>query len=722
MFKVIAGPIKVLQLIHSSGVTGPGRSVYSLAKNLDRKEFLTDVLAPRRGYLYDELTKIGVRILPLASKNIWNPRSIFSICSTLRKERYHVFHVHSGQLNVFSKIMGKLLGIPAIIFTEHLTADSHTWIKGKASLFIHLLFHRLSNTMIDRVISVSDMTRYSFIKRQKIDPRKISTIYPGLDLGELETLVTDASKIRQTWAIPQEAQIIGMVARLNPEKGHRIFILAAKEVLKRIPDVRFLIIGEGRERRNIEDLIEKLDLRRNFILTGLQDNIYKFIDIMDIFIQPSLAESESFGLSIIEAMARQRAVIASDIGCFREIIIDNENGLLFPAGDYFKLAEKIILLLNDRQLIKSIGISGQKTAANKFAIRIMIRKTQNLYKDVLLEKGFFLQRYYLRKIIAQFIENTKKERGLSLKELRTSCESIKRYLVFIKRKKLEYAEVKGYFAQHKDDNYSIEIFLEFLFKNNVFMDGICRYNNKLFANVLKKVPITLKDYDERIRMRPLQYQIDNYYEPKYRAQRERIDIILSYLKPKVKERILDVGCGVGTFAYYCAKKGAQAKGVDYSPASISAASLLTKRFGVSENVEFICCDAMKLPYPDLYFDKVVAADFIEHIDDAQKRETLLEMLRVLKPQGFIVVFTPNGLREWLGLIKAKLMKVSGVYQSETRLHYGLTNRFRFEKMLKGFNLIFKRKFFDVDKPYLAGVPILREILSLNILWIIKKRD
>jgi len=463
MFKIITGPIKVLQLIHSSSLTGPGRSVYSLANNLDRKQFLTDVYAPRHGYLYDELTKSGIRILPLAPKNIWGPKSILKMYSILRKERYHIFHVHSGQLNVLSKFMGMLLGIPVIIFTEHITADRHVWIKGKASLFTHLLFHRLSNAMIDRIISVSDMTRSSFIKRQKINPRLISTIYPGLDLGELERLVTDTSEMRQTWAIPQGVPIVGMVARLNPEKGHRIFILAAKEVLKIIPDARFLIVGEGRERRNIDDLIEKLGLKRNFILTGLQDNIYKFVDIMDIVIQPSLAESESFGLSIVEAMARQRAVIASDIGCFREIIIDNENGLLFPAGDYFKLAEKIIALLNDRQLIKSIGMSGQRTAANKFEIGIMIKKTQNLYKEALLEKGFFLKDYYLRKVIAQFIENTKKDRGLSLKELSLTCNSIKRYLVFIKVKKLEYREVKEYFAQHQEDNYSIEIFLEFLF-------------------------------------------------------------------------------------------------------------------------------------------------------------------------------------------------------------------------------------------------------------------
>ena len=216
--------------------------------------------------------------------------------------------------------------------------------------------------------------------------------------------------------------------------------------------------------------------------------------------------------------------------------------------------------------------------------------------------------------------------------------------------------------------------------------------------------------------------MSSYYLPEDESQKRRIDIILSALQPGPHERILDLGCGGGSLAYHCAKRGADAVGIDYSQESVRIAEQLVRQLGLSEKAEFKCCDATKkLPYDDGYFNKIVAGDFIEHIDDAEKKASLSEMTRILKPDGTIVISTPNGPREWLGSVKSKLLKLDGAYVSGTRLHYGLINRFRFEKMLKDTDLSFKRQFFDVTRPYLAKIPLLNEFLSLNILWVIKKK-
>lgn len=717
---MIKRPIRVLLLIHSSGITGPGRCVSAIAKYIDRKEFSLSVLCPKDGYLADDLRSIGVEVVPLKAKRLWSPGSIFYVLAALRKKRYHIFHVNSGQLNAFSRITGKLLGIPVIIVTEHLCAESHVWIKNRTALLAHMAFHCLSNAMADKVIAVSEAARGAFINRQRMSQKKVVTIYNGVDLDGLKSRRKGRNEIRGSWGIPQEAPVVGIVGRLSPEKGHKVFILAAKEVLRKMRGVRFLVVGEGTERRGIEELTGNLGIKKNFILAGFQKDVYSFIGAMDVVVQPSLDKSESFGLSVIEAMAVGKPVIASDIACFREIVEDNKNGMLFACDDYLKLAEKIVLLLNDAKLRAELGASAREAVRKNFDVRNMVKKVEGLYKETLRSKRFYIEDDYLEIVTADFLNSIKTERGIQDEKLNIYRDSIRKYLLFVKDRRLPPQEAVDYLD--REDNFLIDIFLQFVERNKPFIDEIGIFNNRLFRMLIREKKVTSKDYDERVKMQPLQFQIDSYYFPKDDAQNRRINIILSVLRPGSHERILDLGCGVGSMAYHCAKRGADAVGIDYSQESIRIAEQLTGQFGLGGKAQFKCCDAAKkLPYDDAYFDKIVAGDFIEHIDDAEKKASLSEMARVLKPAGMIVISTPNGPREWLGSVKSKLLKLSGAYVSETRLHYGLINRFRFEKMLKDMDLSFKRQFFDVTRPYLAKMPLLNEFLSLNILWVIKKK-
>lgn len=234
-------------------------------------------------------------------------------------------------------------------------------------------------------------------------------------------------------------------------------------------------------------------------------------------------------------------------------------------------------------------------------------------------------------------------------------------------------------------------------------------------------PVSYEDYDKHVIAQGLQFQIDNYYNPKNIEMKRRIEIILGKLKPVPNEKILDLGCGVGTFAYHCAKAEANTWGLDYSYESIKAAKELCDKFEVAKNTNFLVHDVKNgLPFSDSFFDKIVVSDFIEHITHKQKIGTLTDMKRVLKPDGTIIVFTPNGLREKLGEIKRKLQRLIGIEVKETKLHFGLIDRFQFEKMIRNSGLKYKRYFYDVNKPFLAGLPLLKEVLALELLWIIKK--
>jgi heptosyltransferase-2 len=234
--------------------------------------------------------------------------------------------------------------------------------------------------------------------------------------------------------------------------------------------------------------------------------------------------------------------------------------------------------------------------------------------------------------------------------------------------------------------------------------------------------ITSKDYDRRVSAEGLEFQAATYYEPVDPSALRRIEAVLSAVGAKPAEKILDIGCGVGTFAYRCSKLGAFSAGVDYSLESIRAARALSVKYGTSDGSRFFVGNAVNLPIKGAYFDKVVSADFIEHITDSDKERMLAEMRRVLKPEGEAVIFTPNGIREMIGALYRRARHIFfGERMPETELHFGLTTKRRFERLCKKLGFTCKLYYHDTTRPYLAKIPVLRPALALNLLWVIKSR-
>jgi len=237
------------------------------------------------------------------------------------------------------------------------------------------------------------------------------------------------------------------------------------------------------------------------------------------------------------------------------------------------------------------------------------------------------------------------------------------------------------------------------------------------------VNITSEDYDKNIRIEGIQYQIDHYYEPLEAFRKSRIDIVINDLQPSTGEAILDLGCGCGTFAFYCAKAGAKATGIDYSKESINAAKQITARYTLKGSADFMVGNALKLPFEDSYFDKVVSADFIEHITDEEKVTLCKEIRRVLKDNGSAVIFTPNKTREDIGHVFAVLRHLLyGRKIPHTDLHYGLITKRKFEKILSEGGFDYNFKLTDMMRPYLARIPVLNALLAYNMLWTVRKSN
>ena len=395
--KKIEFPIKILMVLHSSGLTGPNKATVSLLKAMDKDKYKVDVACPRDGDLSKVLREAGIFRVPLEFGRNRDILTAIDLIRILKRNNYHVLHGHMGRVGPMICASGKMAGVPAIILTEHMNDSSHTWMReDKLRLRIHHLFHMLSNSILDRVIAVSECARISYIARQGMREDKVVTIYNSTRIMEDHRVLDDSARtsLREELRFGENTLVVGTVGRLIKEKGHEDVVMAGRRVLHKYPEARFLVVGDGPQRAYLEALARKEGLADKCIFLGFRRDMDDVMRAIDILVQPTHRECpESFGLVLIEAMARRKAVIASDIEPFREIIKDGENGLLFSEKDVTALADKLTILLEDRAIVRLLAERAFCVVKERFNPESAARKTEELYSDILRSKGYDLTEY-----------------------------------------------------------------------------------------------------------------------------------------------------------------------------------------------------------------------------------------------------------------------------------------------------------------------------------------
>ncbi len=328
---------KILYLLPYFELGGTERHLLELARMVI-SDFSILVVSPGgNGVLLLEgygIPHIGIPALTLF--NILRYRGI--IKKLILEFRPDIIHIHGAHELVF--IVKNLFPDIPVIFTSH----------GYASNFPSLdytLSAAICNRYSDKVIAVSEYERGLLLKRGLKDD-KVCTIYNGISPveGDLNlSLLGDVSFKIVT------------VARLTRKKGIRYLIEAFNLISKKYNDMGLFIIGEGEEREYLEKLVCRLNLKNVFFLGKIPD-AGKYLNNFDIFVLPSL--SESLGISIIEAYAGKRPVIASKVGGIPELIVDGETGLLVAPGDSYALADSIEKLILDGALRDRLARNGYK--------------------------------------------------------------------------------------------------------------------------------------------------------------------------------------------------------------------------------------------------------------------------------------------------------------------------------------------------------------------------
>lgn len=358
----------VLYLIETSGPGGAENILISLVKNLDRSRYRSFVCLLRDGWLKTQLESLGIETIVVPQYGALDILWLFRIYRLLKHRSIHVMHAHEFAMNVYGSFLSSVTGIP-IVATVH--GKDYFWVKWR---------RRLAYRFVARqsvMVSVSEDLKQFVTQRAAINPDRVRIVHNGIDLYRYAES-DRPNTVRKELKINDNQPVIGTVGNLYSVKGHTYLLRACAVVARVFPDFVLLVAGRGDQLGALEEEARSLGILGNIRFLGFRDDVPCLLQAMDVFVLPSV--SEGLPLSILEAMALGKPVVASNVGGIPEVVKDGITGYLVPPKDPEPLAEKILLLLHHPQVAVYLGQSGRKRVHEAFSLEEMIQKYQRLYE------------------------------------------------------------------------------------------------------------------------------------------------------------------------------------------------------------------------------------------------------------------------------------------------------------------------------------------------------
>ena len=327
------------------------------------------------GPMLDQVRALGYEPLVFPLKgSMMKPNTavqIARLARLVRREGVKVIHATDYNTNLLALAVARITGAKVIVSRldlGHLRSGFGKW---------HRKAEKLNARFADLVVANADAVREMCVNEEGCKPERVVVVRNGIDLARFDALATQPLEA----PLPAGETLVAVIGNLWPVKGHRTLIEAVGQVKDRLPEVKFVCAGEGPERAFLEQRIVELGLQERVFLLGHRHDVPALLARAQAGCLCSSAEGLSNAL--MEAMAARLPLIATRVGGNPELVHDGENGFLVPYGDATALAEKLVLLLSDRQRMAAMGRRGRERVENELSMQRMADGHGALYRRAL---------------------------------------------------------------------------------------------------------------------------------------------------------------------------------------------------------------------------------------------------------------------------------------------------------------------------------------------------
>lgn len=378
--------INILYVLTKLELGGAQKQLLSLIARLDKGKFTPFLFTAKNGLLKEEALSIPGLTIKLSSflERPVNPLkdilALFEIYHFIRKNKIIIVHTHSSKAGILGRWAAGFAGAKVIIHTVH-GWPFHDYQPGLWRR-VCIWLEKITAGLTERIIVASEHDLQKGLKNRIGDKKKYALVRYGINRQDFNS---GRNNIKADLGIKPEDKVIGSISCFKPQKSPQDFIVLASLVNKVMPDVKFLLVGDGLLRRGIEDLIWENRLEKNVILAGWRKDIPQIFSAIDIFVLTSLWEG--FPVTILEAMASNKPVIVTHTGGVGELVSEGKNGFLVQPKDMRAMSEKIIRLLKDETLCRAMGDNAGKMLDSRFCIEYTVKASQEIYNQCIWRKA-----------------------------------------------------------------------------------------------------------------------------------------------------------------------------------------------------------------------------------------------------------------------------------------------------------------------------------------------
>ncbi len=372
-----------MQIVHLTASTffgGPERQMLGLADQLPNhgSTFVSYSEGGRCGEFLTEVRKRRHPAVELACDTPNVRESLRELTELLQSRAADVLVTHTFKPNILGRIAARRVGLPII-------SVSRGWTWENLKVRAYETMDRVNLRFVDHVVAVS-VGQGERVRKAGVPSSRLSVIRNAARLNDFPSVRASGREVfSEFFPADKPLPVVVLAAgRLSSEKGFDVLLEAVPAVLKRAPDARFILFGEGNERAKLETRVAELGLRDKFLMPGLTAELDRYLAVADVVVLPSYTE----GLPnvALEASAAGVPVVATAVGGTPEVIRHEETGLLVPSGQPQKLAEAVIRLLQSDELRRTMGTAGQRRMQAYFTFEAQARQYETLFKKITTAK------------------------------------------------------------------------------------------------------------------------------------------------------------------------------------------------------------------------------------------------------------------------------------------------------------------------------------------------
>jgi glycosyltransferase involved in cell wall biosynthesis len=377
--------VPVVLVSESVAFGGAEVAIVEIARHLNPGVFDVTVFTPDAPAVQPLLRQLETIRVPVEAvprrHGKYDPVFAYKLLRYLRRTGAQLVHLQLTHIYGFEHIIPFLRAchVPVIVTTEH----NSPYARPRLAPARRLL-KRLNSRWVDGTFVVSKALQRLLTEEFNVSPDKVWQFGNSVDVNRFSPSI-DGSRLRASLGVRDGARVIITIARLEHQKGITFLIAAALQVLQRHPEAEFWLVGDGSLRSQLQAQVEQSGVAAAVRFLGLRDNLPELLAAADMFVLPSLYEG--LPLSVLEAMAMAKAVVATRVGGTPDVVDDGVTGLLIPPSDPQALAEAIERLLESPDLAARLAAAGAHRVRSSFSVTAVVDQIAARYTALLAQKG-----------------------------------------------------------------------------------------------------------------------------------------------------------------------------------------------------------------------------------------------------------------------------------------------------------------------------------------------